>query len=89
LNSTVKRKLGKMKAITIGAAIAATLTLADAASTKKHASSNASGLSKIKHMVYFMQENRSFDHYYGTMSGVRNFADPNVGVQSKQPLLSA
>ncbi len=23
-----------------------------------------------------MQENRSFDHYFGTMRGVRGFADP-------------
>lgn len=39
------------------------------------------GLDKIKHVVYFMQENRSFDNYYGTMYGVRGFADPNVGIQ--------
>ncbi|GAN01040.1 non-hemolytic phospholipase C precursor [Mucor ambiguus] len=39
------------------------------------------GLEKIKHIVYFMQENRSFDNYYGTMSGVRGFADPNIGIQ--------
>ncbi|KAG2176876.1 hypothetical protein INT43_007530 [Umbelopsis isabellina] len=71
-----------MKAITICAAIAATLAFADAAPTKKTTTPSSSGLSKIKHMVYFMQENRSFDHYYGTMAGVRNFADPNVGVQS-------
>jgi phospholipase C len=25
-----------------------------------------------------MQENRSFDHYYGSMSGVRGFSDPDV-----------
>jgi hypothetical protein len=24
------------------------------------------------------QENRSFDHYYGTLSGVRGFSDPHV-----------
>lgn len=29
-----------------------------------------------------MQENRAFDHYYGTMAGVRGFADPNVQVNS-------
>ncbi|KAG2176066.1 hypothetical protein INT44_000545 [Umbelopsis vinacea] len=43
---------------------------------------NTTGLEKIKHFVYFMQENRSFDHYYGTMAGVRGFNDPNVGMQS-------
>jgi phospholipase C len=39
-------------------------------------------LSEIKHVVLLMQENRSFDHYYGTMSGVRGFGDPNVLIQS-------
>jgi len=35
-------------------------------------------LSDIRHIVFLMQENRSFDHYFGTMSGVRGFADPDV-----------
>ncbi|HEY5078417.1 MAG TPA: alkaline phosphatase family protein [Opitutaceae bacterium] len=30
----------------------------------------------IKHVVLLMQENRSFDHYFGTMAGVRGFDDP-------------
>jgi phospholipase C len=34
-------------------------------------------LSQIKHVVFLMQENRSFDHYFGTMPGVRGFSDPN------------
>ena len=25
-----------------------------------------------------MQENRSFDHYFGTMAGVRGFEDPKA-----------
>jgi phospholipase C len=32
----------------------------------------------IRHIVILMQENRSFDHYFGTMSGVRGFSDPQV-----------
>jgi phospholipase C len=35
-------------------------------------------LSDIKHVVLLMQENRSFDHYFGTMAGVRGFDDPNA-----------
>jgi phospholipase C len=35
-------------------------------------------LSQIKHVVYLMQENRSFDHYFGTMTGVRGFTDPKA-----------
>lgn len=33
------------------------------------------GLRAIKHVIVLMQENRSFDHYYGTLRGVRGFAD--------------
>src|SRR5262245_34553804 len=29
----------------------------------------------VKHVVILMQENRSFDHYFGTMRGVRGFGD--------------
>jgi phospholipase C len=32
----------------------------------------------IEHVVLLMQENRSFDHYFGTMSGVRGFGDPDA-----------
>ena len=35
-------------------------------------------LSDIRHVVFLMQENRSFDHYFGTLSGVRGFSDPQV-----------
>ncbi|MGW1075561.1 alkaline phosphatase family protein [Streptomyces sp. NPDC002537] len=35
-------------------------------------------LSDIKHVVLLMQENRSFDHYFGTLKGVRGFADPDA-----------
>nr|POE72047.1 non-hemolytic phospholipase c [Quercus suber] len=40
----------------------------------------AGSLADIDHVVLFMQENRAFDHYFGTMAGVRGFADPNVQV---------
>jgi phospholipase C len=35
-------------------------------------------LREIKHVVLLMQENRSFDHYFGTMAGVRGFGDPDA-----------
>jgi phospholipase C len=34
-------------------------------------------LSAIKHVVFLMHENRSFDHYFGTMAGVTGFDDAN------------
>ncbi|MFE9122656.1 alkaline phosphatase family protein [Streptomyces sp. NPDC007172] len=35
-------------------------------------------LRDVKHVVMLMQENRSFDHYFGTLSGVRGFSDPHA-----------
>jgi phospholipase C len=32
-------------------------------------------LSAVRHVVVFMQENRSFDHYFGALRGVRGFND--------------
>lgn len=29
----------------------------------------------VEHVVIFMQENRAFDHYFGTLAGVRGFGD--------------
>ncbi|MBP1206000.1 phospholipase C [Duganella sp. 1411] len=40
---------------------------------------NATGtLADVEHVVIFMQENRSFDHYFGTLAGVRGFNDPRA-----------
>ncbi|KZT51715.1 putative phospholipase C [Calocera cornea HHB12733] len=39
-------------------------------------------LADIDHVVLFMQENRAFDHYFGTLYGVRGFADPNVQINA-------
>src|ERR1700742_5125949 len=33
-------------------------------------------LKDVKHIVILMQENRAFDHYFGTKKGVRGFGDP-------------
>ena len=38
----------------------------------------AGGLDAVEHVVLLMQENRSFDHYFGTMPGVRGFGDPDA-----------
>ncbi|GAB3134520.1 phospholipase C, phosphocholine-specific [Tsukamurella serpentis] len=34
------------------------------------------GLAGLEHVIFLMQENRSFDHYYGALRGVRGFGDP-------------
>jgi phospholipase C len=45
-----------------------------------------SKLTDIEHVVIFIQENRSFDHYFGSYRGVRGFADQSFAFQ--QPDLS-
>ena len=35
-------------------------------------------LKDIEHVVILIQENRSFDHYFGTLSGVRGFGDKHA-----------
>src|SRR5579862_6598375 len=41
----------------------------------------------VEHIVILMQENRSFDHYFGTLRGVRGFGDPRaVKLPSGEPV---
>ena len=44
------------------------------AAPRRHCAS----LSDIEHVVILIQENRSFDHYFGTHPGVRGFSDPHA-----------
>jgi phospholipase C len=65
--------LGAATAITGAAVIGAAAPEAEAASatkTKVHGD-----IRDIKRVVILMQENRSFDHYYGSLRGVRGFGD--------------
>ncbi|MEU6369604.1 phosphocholine-specific phospholipase C [Streptomyces sp. NPDC046931] len=41
----------------------------------------------VEHIVVLMQENRSFDHYFGTLRGVRGFGDPRpVTLRNGKPV---
>ncbi len=40
------------------------------------AARRAGSIKDVEHVVVLMQENRSFDHYFGAMKGVRGFGDP-------------
>ena len=59
-----------------GAAAASILspTIAKAASIP--AARRTGTLKDVEHIVVLMQENRSFDHYFGTLRGVRGYGDP-------------
>ncbi|HEY0248860.1 MAG TPA: phospholipase C, phosphocholine-specific [Gryllotalpicola sp.] len=96
--------IGAAAAIT-GAAVVGTASAADAATPfgpghghgpQPHPAPGTSShphgdLRDIKHVIVVMQENRSFDHYFGTMKGVRGFGDrstiklPGGGTVWRQP----
>ncbi|MEX2980663.1 phosphocholine-specific phospholipase C [Streptomyces sp. C36] len=45
------------------------------------------GIDDVEHIVVLMQENRSFDHYFGSLKGVRGFGDPRpVTLGSGKPV---
>jgi phospholipase C len=61
-------------AIGVGASQAAGL-----AGVNQARAAGANGtIADLKHVVILMQENRSFDHYYGSLRGVRGFSDRQV-----------
>src|SRR5262249_13044906 len=44
-------------------------------------------IADVEHIVFLMQENRSFDHYFGTLRGVRGYGDPRaVRLPSGEPV---
>ncbi|MDQ6820148.1 MAG: phospholipase [Actinomycetota bacterium] len=67
---TRRRALRDLGVAGLGASSLGGLLDAAAAAAPKTGS-----LKDIDHVVILIQENRSFDHYFGTLSGVRGFAD--------------
>ena len=62
----------------VGSAFAYNLYAPIAKAQAIPAFSRSGSLMDVEHVVILMQENRSFDHYFGALSGVRGFADPQV-----------
>jgi phospholipase C len=51
------------------------------------ASGKTGTIRDVEHVVILMQENRSFDHYFGTLRGVRGFGDPRpLSLQGGKPI---
>src|SRR5579862_84818 len=48
-------------------------------------SSACAKITDIEHVVILIQENRSFDHYFGSYKGVRGFADQSAAFQQPYP----
>lgn len=57
-------------------AVAQAAAAADEDGGEPAGNNNTGGsLADVEHIVVFMQENRAFDHYYGSLRGVRGFHD--------------
>lgn len=66
-----------LKALTASTAVGAcTLPASIARALSIPAKVETGSILDVKHVVIFMQENRSFDHYFGCLRGVRGFGDP-------------
>nr|WSW65367.1 phospholipase C, phosphocholine-specific [Streptomyces sp. NBC_00995] len=70
-----------------GAAACTALSSSIARAASLPAKGRSGSLEDVGHIVVLMQENRSFDHYFGTMNGVRGFGDPRpVTLPSGKPV---
>jgi len=77
MTSTSRRRFLQTVASSAGAAAAMTAlpeSIRNALAVP--AFSRTGTIRDVEHIVVFMQENRSFDHYFGSLAGVRGFNDP-------------
>lgn len=81
-----RRELLKIGAATAAVELAAVLLDGCGGGTSPGpAPSVCSKLTDIEHVVIFIQENRSFDHYFGSYRGVRGFSDQSLAFQQPDP----
>ncbi|TDO92427.1 alkaline phosphatase family protein [Enemella evansiae] len=70
--------LSRRHLLGLGAAVGAASLLPASFRTAMALPPAPGGLKGVEHVVILMQENRSFDHYYGTLQGVCGSADKTV-----------
>ena len=81
------RAAGAMAAATVGGRLLGGAAGALGSSTTAAPSVARSGtLKDIEHVVVIIQENRSFDHYFGMRKVVRGFDDPSVHDVAGRPI---
>ena len=72
--SPVTRRTFLGSAAALGAAVGLD-ALPVAVPSASAATATTGTIKDVKHVVVLMQENRSFDHYFGALRGVRGFGD--------------
>jgi phospholipase C len=80
---TGKRPIDRRRFLQVtGGAVAATALSSSVARAAEIAPAvRARTIDDVEHIVVLMQENRSFDHYFGSLRGVRGFGDPHPALQ--------
>src|ERR1700719_296204 len=68
-------------------ALTSTLKTSIAKALAIPANNRTGTIQDVEHIVILMQENRPFDHHFGTLRGVRGFSDPRA-VKINLPLQS-
>src|ERR1700681_3927830 len=84
MSHTDRRKFLQLMGMT---AMASTLKTNIARALEIPANNRTGTIRDVEHIVILMQENRPFDHHFGTLRGVRGFADPRA-VNINLPLQS-
>lgn len=73
-----RREFLKKSALLAGASVSINLLPASIQKALAIHAKEGSTYLDAEHVVFLMQENRSFDHCYGTLKGVRGFNDPRA-----------
>ena len=77
--SNTGKKIGRRTFLQLTGATALTTLEANIARALAIPANNQTGSIKdVEHIVILMQENRPFDHHFGTLRGVRGFSDPRA-----------
>jgi len=72
-------KLGRRGFLkTMGSGALAALPLSVSRALAIPANNQKRSIEDVEHIIILTQENRSFDHYFGTLRGVRGFGDPRA-----------
>src|SRR5260370_30853956 len=79
--NVTRRDLLKIGAATAATELASVLLHGCGGGGASPGPSVCSKLNDIEHVVIFIQENRSFDHYFGSYRGVRGFSDQSLAFQ--------
>ncbi|MET8472119.1 phosphocholine-specific phospholipase C [Streptomyces sp. NPDC006422] len=78
MTNPLTHPVSRRRALALGGAVAAGSLLPPSLQQALAAEPPPGGLDAIEHVVILMQENRSFDHYFGMLRGVRGYGDRNA-----------